>query len=70
MNKKFLQWLEILERFRFMVHISENKNSIVPHCSQHKQSLMFASPFTEPENDRKNVDILCHTYRKKQIISL
>lgn len=31
---------------------------------------MFASPFTESANDTKNVDILCHTYGKKQIISL
>jgi len=69
-NNNFLQWLQILECFRLMVHISGNKTSTVPHCSQHKRCLMFASPFTEPENDRKNVDILCHTYGKKQIISL
>lgn len=56
----------------FQVHGAHfwEQNSIVSHCSAHRQRLMFASLLTEAESDGKDVDILCHTYGKQQIVSL
>lgn len=65
MKMNFLQQRQILACFRFTVHISENKNSIVSHCSPRRQCLMFASLLAESENDRKDVDIVCHMYRSR-----